>query len=217
MLGYHIKLPHVFPIRFYSTRVDNMYIKYREFVSTFNARINVSHSKSDVLVEEFHPINVNSYWDGGSKSSYQLVNLETWESWSVPTSHPYFDRKPNGERCGQLELRELPPNCVLLCGGYFMGKASTLRVMVNPANLTRFIGDGPQEEVSERAVKALDIICGIKSSYRKEEFDRKSLGEYNATNPAIEELAQAGLVKIDKRGGVRVTTDGRNYRSANRR
>ena len=78
----------------------------------------VRYRKSTATVGVFNgPVSMNSYWDGGSKDEYALVNLATLEVWSMPTSHPYFDRNPDGERIGNVELNELPPGVVLVEGG----------------------------------------------------------------------------------------------------
>ena len=169
--------------------------------------------RGDVVVKEFRgPINVNSYWDDGSKDEYCLVDLASLECWQVPTSHPYFDRKTNGERCGELELRELPPNVCLVQGGYFCGKSATYRLHFHPDNLAKLLPDSSAPTVSDKAKAALNVICGIKSSYRQDEFNRSGLGMYGANNPLVAELKAAGFVKVNKAGAISVTTAGRNAR-----
>lgn len=175
------------------------------------ARVNGKRN-GDVSIDEFRgPISMNSYWDGGSKDEFALVDLETLKTWSMPTSHPYFDRRPNGERCGNLELSELPPNVCLVEGGYFCGKPATLKIRLRSENMARLLPK-PGPSVSKRALDALNTIAGIKSSYRAEEFRRAHLGTYGADNPYVKELKKAGYVKINKAGAISVTTAGRNAR-----
>lgn len=168
-------------------------------------------NRKDIKVETFKgPKNVNSYWDEGSKSVYFLINLVTMEELPLPTSHPVFDRKPNGERMGNLELNELPENVALVEGGWFCGKPSTVYVYLRPENFTKFIPG--KVELPPRELSALNAIAGLKGGkYRQEEFDRRGLGAYNSDNPLIKALAEKGLVKITK-VGISVTTEGRNAR-----
>jgi hypothetical protein len=164
----------------------------------------------DVSVGVFSgPRVMNSYWDDGSRDEFALVELSTHRAWEVPTTHPFYDRLPNGERCGTLELRELPPGCCLVEGGYFRGKARGYRLHFREENLVGLL-PAPAAELSDRAKSALNIICSMRGGYRADEFSRAGLGKYGADNPIVVELQSAGLVSINKAGAVAVTTAGRN-------
>lgn len=170
----------------------------------------VRGKQGDVVVDVFHgPRTVNSYWDGGSKDEFAIVDLDSGKAWNVPTTHPYFDRRPDGERCGNLELRELPPNCCLVQGGTFCGKPATYRIHLREENLAKLL-PAPSAEISDGAKSALRIICSIKGGYRQDEFTRSGLGRYGADSPLIQELKSAGFVTINKAGAIAVTTAGRN-------
>jgi hypothetical protein len=92
-------------------------------------------------------VDVNSYWDGGSKSVFVLVDLATLARKSLPTStHPYFDlHAATGQTPdvtvdrGNVTLRRLPEGIALVEGGTFCGKPAIAHVYVNPANLTKFL------------------------------------------------------------------------------
>jgi len=71
------------------------------------------------------------------------------------------------------------------------------------------------EGLSEKEQKAINIIVGIKGGYRQEYFSRNGLGKYGADNPIINSLSEMGLVKINKRGAIQTTTQGRNARKGN--
>lgn len=172
----------------------------------------VRGKQGDVAVVEFvGPKNVNSYWDDGSRSEYAIVDLDSCRAWQVPSTHPFYDRRPDGERCGNLELRELPPNCCLVQGGTFCGKNATYRLHFRPENLAKLL-PSQSAELSEGAKSALRIICSIKGGYRQDEFTRAGLGRYGADSPLIQELKSAGFVTINKAGAIAVTTAGRNAR-----
>jgi hypothetical protein len=91
--------------------------------------------------------NISSYWDGGSKSYYTVVNLATGMCHNLPTStHPYFDiavagmascRTPDVESDarGNLYLRRLPEGFALVETGMFMGKTATAHVFLSPADM----------------------------------------------------------------------------------
>lgn len=165
-----------------------------------------------IKVERFQgPVNVNSYWDSGSRDEYRLVDLATRRVLPLPTSHPAYDRLPNGERCGELELRELPPGVALVCGGTFMGKPATVRVMLREENLVAML-PAPTVELTPAEDAALNIVCGMKGGYRQEEFARRGLGRYGAEHPAIVRLASLGFVTINKAGAIAATIEGKNAR-----
>jgi hypothetical protein len=171
----------------------------------------VRGKKGTVTVREWRgPQRMNSYWDGGSKDEYALVELGSLKVWTVPDSHPHFDRKPNGDRCGILELRELPPGTCLVVGGVSCGKPATIELQFRPENLAALLPAPEVTPLSAQAISALRIISNIRGGFRIGEFQRAGLGTYGGTNPAIVELAAAGLVTINKAGSVALTTAGRN-------
>ena len=157
------------------------------------------------------PRNLNSYWDGGSKDEYRLVNLKTGEVWMMPSSHPAFDRRPDGQRMGNIEISELPENVALLSGGTFMGKPATVTVHLRQENMTPLL-PAPKVELSENERRALDVIRAIKGGYRQDEFSRRGLGRYGADNEIVKGLAARGLVKVNKAGAIAATLEGENAR-----
>lgn len=173
------------------------------------ARAAFPDNRRPVRVVEFRgPRNVNSYWDGGSKDEYRLVHLVTGQVWHAPTSHPFYDRRDDGQRCGNLELRELPENVALVSGGYFCGKPATVTVHLRPENMVKML-PAPAEELSPELERALNA-CGMTGSYRAEEFRRFELGQYGPDNPHVRELERRGLVTINKAGAISKTLKAKN-------
>jgi hypothetical protein len=75
-----------------------------------------------------------TYWDGGSRSSYTAVNLETGLSLGAPQySPPQF----GGPRVDPVV--ELPEGVVIVRTGIFCGKTETAKIFINPANITKFL------------------------------------------------------------------------------
>lgn len=111
-----------------------------------------SYRKHRAVVEDFpdHGVNVNSYWDGGSRDEFALVELSTMRTKPLPTSsHPFFDLKgATGENealvatRGNVTLKYIPVGFALVQAGTFCGKPSTATVYVNPANMPRQLTGG---------------------------------------------------------------------------
>lgn len=113
-------------------------------------RILPEYRKHNVYLSEFHPQSINSYWDGGSKTYYTLVDLSTMKTAPLPTStHPFFDVARYGVRgeseavsvdhAGNITLKVLPENFALITSGIFCGKPGTAHIYLNPANMTKLL------------------------------------------------------------------------------
>ncbi len=99
------------------------------------------------------PMRVNSYWDSGSRDYFTLVQLADVRSLGLPTSHPCFDRRPNGQPMGILKLRKLPLGVVLVEHSIFCGRDMGITVHVRPDDPNRLaLPDAPQLTDDERIV-----------------------------------------------------------------
>ena len=91
-----------------------------------------SYRKHRVFITDFYPLTINSYWDGGSRDEFAIVNCKG-ESKLLPTAtHPYYDVKLKGENQdvhidsrGNITLKKLPKGFYLVKAGTFMGKPAT--------------------------------------------------------------------------------------------
>jgi hypothetical protein len=109
-----------------------------------------NYRKHNAWLSEFRPTEINSYWDGGSRDEYAIVDLVTGQRKNLPTStHPYFDVARYGvqgenemvavsER-GNITLKLLPENFALVRSGTFCGKPATAHVFVNAVNMPRLL------------------------------------------------------------------------------
>ena len=108
----------------------------------------MNYRKQKAYVSEFSgKVNISSYWDGGSKSYYTIVNLATGLCRNLPTStHPYFDIAVQGmanqetpdvesDERGNLYLRRLPQGFALVETGIFMGKTAPAHVYLSPEDM----------------------------------------------------------------------------------
>ena len=92
-------------------------------------------------------VNVNSYWDGGSRAEYAVVNLATGDRLQLPTStHPYFDvhGTENSEVVsvdarGNITLKAIPEGFALVAAGTFCGKQATAHVYLHAANFAKLL------------------------------------------------------------------------------
>lgn len=111
-----------------------------------------SYRKRSAFLSAFPgSLNINSYWDGGSRDEYAIVELATMQRRAMPTStHPYFDiaargmaNQDNGivesDRVGNLTLKLLPEGFALVRAGTFCGKAATAHVYLNPDNFAKLL------------------------------------------------------------------------------
>ena len=110
--------------------------------------------------------------------------------------------------------KPIPNNCVVIYGNE--GARLSATILAPPDMIEEFEDedDGQEGEwddpidLTDKEMAALNIIGGIKSGYRQDEFNRERLGLYGPGNPLIESLAKKGMVKITKRG-VMITIVGR--------
>ena len=113
-----------------------------------------SYRKLKVTFSVFNGgIHINSYWDGGSKDEYRIVELATIRSHGSPSSsHPYFDVARHGlayaedesisvDRVGNVTLKRLPSGFCIVSAGTFCGKPATAHLYVHPDNMPRLLPD----------------------------------------------------------------------------
>lgn len=109
------------------------------------------YAKKNVFLSKFSPTRINSFWDGGSRDIYVLIDLATMKDQPLPTStHPYFDVAAKGmaggssdavevDPRGNITLKVLPDNFALVQAGTFQGKPSTAHIFLPDANMTKFL------------------------------------------------------------------------------
>lgn len=108
------------------------------------------YRKLNAWLSEFpaNGLQVNSYWSGGTKEEFAIVELSTLTRKHIPTStHPYFDVAARGlangqdadiviDHVGNITLKHLPEGYALVRAGYSCGKPATAHVYLNAANMT---------------------------------------------------------------------------------
>jgi hypothetical protein len=170
----------------------------------------VRYNRRDVGVESgssFTPTEGSAGFEGNR--GYVIVvdlvggHFKTHEgAWGGPS--PFDQRQVDLDRKPQA----IPQNGAVIIGEYG-GRGSFAHIRVHPSNLQAILPQ-PAEEIEKDERTALGIIRSYKSSGRVDEFRRAQIGAYGPDNPLIRSLAGKGLVKIDSRGSIQITTDGRN-------
>jgi hypothetical protein len=85
------------------------------------------------LVAQSYPLNVKSYWDGGSRSFFMFLRLDTFQAVAMPAQSAY---DAQGRGADSVTLPE-GIACVEHC--IFCGKDTGIRIHVNPANITKLL------------------------------------------------------------------------------
>lgn len=98
-----------------------------------------------------HGKNINSYWDGGSRAEFAVVEIANYRTRSLPTAtHPYFDvakkfmknqsdRVVEVDNVGNIRMKVLPEGFALVQAGTFCGKAAHAHVFFNAANMPKLL------------------------------------------------------------------------------
>lgn len=79
------------------------------------------------------PLNVASYWDGGSRDYFVFYCLSTGKAVPMPQQSA-FDKKLPG-----ADSVELPDGIICVEHSYFCGKDGGITIHVNPANMPKLL------------------------------------------------------------------------------
>jgi hypothetical protein len=119
-------------------------------------------NKFKIRVSE-HPINVRSYWDGGSRDYYSFVALATMRgSGEVPAQSAYDARIPGAEAV------VLPAGVVCVQHAIFCGKDTGLTIIVHPRDLN------PSMLPERAALSGDDALVLAYIAHRKASYDGKN-------------------------------------------
>jgi hypothetical protein len=139
----------------------------------------------------------NTYWDGGTRSTYSLCYLSTGEQRPLPQFDPPQFGGPR--RPPEIELRE---GFAVLEHVIFCGKDLGIHFHVHPATLAPLLPDKPDLSLEEQVV--LNMTCALTSAGRKNERERQGFPD------AAWERGKASLIEkgfLRKNGAV--TNEGR--------
>jgi hypothetical protein len=157
------------------------------------------------VVEPFtHPLTTTSYWDGGCRDYWCLINLATNRTWLVPENGTPF---VNGGKT--FKVGRLPENVALV--RHYQGRFESVTIYLNPANIRAdMIPLKPALDWAEAVVLAAtrslkSSYAGIKNYRFHEAHERTGIIE-TEWDSAKAACIQKGLLN---RAGA-ITDDGRN-------
>lgn len=141
-------------------------------------------------------------WSGGTRQLFSAIELATGRAVSITDT---FSAPWDAGRTAKTI--KLKPGYAIVEMGSFCGKPAGLRLYALPSDLAPLL---PAPATLERAEwEVFDVICGLKSAYRAEEYARRKLPEAVVTQAKLS-LQSRGF--LDSRGAV--TVKGRNARQA---
>jgi hypothetical protein len=85
------------------------------------------------LCPQSYPLNVKSYWEGGSRSYFTFMNLATGQVQQMPAQSA-FDQQIKGS-----DSVMLPDGIACFERIYFCGKDLGIRIHLNPLNMAKLL------------------------------------------------------------------------------
>ena len=154
------------------------------------------------VVDPATPMNITSYWDGGSRSYYAFVNLATKAVVTVPQNGSGFDR-PIGPT-------PIPEGCALIEHSIFQGHDVGITIHLRTENATAMLPKPVEltrdEKIVLIATRSLKSSYGGVRDYRFHEASRETGITAERWNVAKDALIGRGLLN---RAGA-ITDTGRN-------
>jgi hypothetical protein len=94
-----------------------------------------SYKKHQAIIHTADSVSLSgTYWDGGSRSTYVAVDLETRRSKGAPQYNPPQFGGPK-----VVPEVSLPNGIVIVEGGTFCGKTATVTIFIRPDNMTKLL------------------------------------------------------------------------------
>ena len=154
------------------------------------------------------PMSYHAYWDGGSRTTYTFVNLDTWTTAPLPegANNPF-----NAVAHGTYTL---PWNVGVLEHHIVRGQDMGLELRVRDDNATQMLPETPDTLTAHERI-VLEYTASLKSSYggiknfRWSEANRRTGITLPAWNTAKTALIASG--HLNKAGAI--TIKGRNART----
>lgn len=165
-------------------------------------------NRFEVEVQEPHvPLTFSkTYWEGGSRTEYVLLNLITGKTFSIHSGHPFFE--PEYAAFNQAQ-HILPENIVCVKHTIFCGKDLGITILAHPNNMNKLIGDGAINGLDLNRVELVVLSStSHKSSYSGVRHYRKYISvKYGGiTQKEYEDgktkLQEKGI--LDKRGALTI-------------
>ena len=145
----------------------------------------------------------SNYWDGGSRSYWALVRLDTGAGAIAATDHPAFDARGITGSTYQIPAGYCVVEHVIFCG-----KDLGLRFYVRPEDIAPLL-PAPVTDLSGGELRILGYFAQWRSCPERKE----ALQDAGLTDDVRNRLAGAGYLKVARNGATRITIKGRNASS----
>lgn len=149
------------------------------------------------------PMNLSSYWDGGSRNYYVILNLRNLKSKDIPENGTPWSGNP-------YRISKLPEGIVVVRHAISQGKDLGITIYVNPENMAKMLPQAQELDWAEKVV--LTATRSLKSSYAgiKDYRFHEALKDTGITKPEWD-VAKERLItkKMLNRAGS-ITDEGRN-------
>jgi hypothetical protein len=149
------------------------------------------------------PMNLSSYWDGGSRDYYAIVNMSTMRSEPIPQG---------GSGHGDVPYRmtTLPDSFAVVEHTFYMGKDLGITIYVNQENMSKMLPQGQEISWAEKVV--LSATRSLKSSYGgvKDYRFQEALRNTGITKQEWDIAKQSLIQKRMLNAAGAITNDGKN-------
>jgi len=143
-----------------------------------------------IVISTMIPNQLESYWDGGSRTFYTFYELATEKLLNIGSNHPFFEKdKPR-------LIEKLPRGIIIVAHTIFCGKDMGITIYANKEDIVPLLPE-PQE-LTENEITVLLYTRSLKSSYAGIK-NYRFYEAHNRTEITIEEWEKAKENCIRKR------------------
>ena len=151
-----------------------------------------------------HPLNVSSYWEGGSRDYFVFLRLDNLQTYEVPPQSMY-DPKIKG-----TESVKIVPGMLCVKHTYFCGKDLGITIYVHPDNAPNLLPDTNTELTRDEKIvlvytKTYKNTYGGRTDIRFQEAREKgiSLEEWNKAVSSLQDKKMLNKARA-------ITNEGKN-------
>lgn len=186
-----------------------MHVALNELPETIQRTLNsFGYHRQDIQVRPSETYSPRANSGSGRRGFCACINVETGAVESKVGSYGGANMFNQGN---QIDLDPnsypIPQNCVVVSGSTGGGRGTYASMLVHPDMLPALLPE-TDNELTDNDRVFLYIMRTFKSAYRKESAAQSGVVWPNAER--LEFLQSKGLIKVNKAGSIRITTDGKN-------
>jgi len=162
------------------------------------------------VVTQTYPLDVRSYWEGGSRNYFVFVDMRQYPTVKVlpVPQQSMFDRQiENADRA------MLPDGFVCVEHVIFCGHDLGLVFHVTPNDSSKMLESGDKPALNDLQTAFIRLWGGLTSAGRKDEASSYHIPQW-LIEVLAHELVDLGLMTVNKVGAVSLTLEGKQYRES---